>query len=349
MKYFIFISLIGLFLHACAEENSSSNIFDTLFDSQGATTCIRDLREVKLTPKVDFKLNEDVINITSHEALGDYLFISDYKNMSVRMLDFKGKFIRCLGQQGKGPGEFPQIVDLQLLESTLFILDLRAHRVSLFNGHSGRLLSQHGISKNSIRLSALDKTTFMVQSLGFGLDFSLYENGKPNKSTSVGTAVLDVKNPMVLYGYLGTADGKILFTPTYQNVLAVLNLELNMVKHIHFPEYIGFRQAERDKNSGVYTFPKNRFVNSGLSTTENHVYVSTIHTGEKNAEGRVEEEEFTVVDVFGADDLNYDFSFNIPPSLMVVVNDSLIFFEPTEGRGSYKGTGELAVFRWQTD
>ncbi len=63
-----------------------------------------------------------------------HVYIVDESDMSIKVLDAEGKYLRVVGRKGSGPGEFGRISDLALLsDGRLLVTDFETRRTSLFS------------------------------------------------------------------------------------------------------------------------------------------------------------------------------------------------------------------------
>jgi hypothetical protein len=63
-----------------------------------------------------------------------HVYIEDDSDMSIKVLDAEGRYLRAIGRKGSGPGEFGQISDLVLLpDGRLLVTDFETRRTSFFS------------------------------------------------------------------------------------------------------------------------------------------------------------------------------------------------------------------------
>lgn len=68
------------------------------------------------------------------------IYIADSGNHRVLVFDFKGKFVRAIGNEGQGPGEFQKPTGIHILkDSSIAVADYSNRRIQLFN-QSGEYL-----------------------------------------------------------------------------------------------------------------------------------------------------------------------------------------------------------------
>jgi tripartite motif-containing protein 71 len=64
-----------------------------------------------------------------------YLYVLDYTLCRVEMFDSEGKYVRCFGKQGSGPGELSDPWEMSLsAQGDILVCDIGNHRVHVFDG-----------------------------------------------------------------------------------------------------------------------------------------------------------------------------------------------------------------------
>ncbi len=84
-----------------------------------------------------------------------FIYISDREDMTIKVFDPDGVFVRTIGQRGEGPGEFQSIGRMGFLpDGRLLVLDSRARRTNIFSS-DGEFLQSHKwlTSRNFLLLS----------------------------------------------------------------------------------------------------------------------------------------------------------------------------------------------------
>ena len=70
-------------------------------------------------------------------------YVLDFEDQAVKVFDSTGVFLRSFGGKGEGPGEFQNVIDMDVLSDGRFIfLDTATRRTSFFN-NEGTFLNSH--------------------------------------------------------------------------------------------------------------------------------------------------------------------------------------------------------------
>jgi len=74
------------------------------------------------------------------------VYIADTQQNTIHVFKPNGHFIRNLGRNGKGPGEFQNIRDMKIQNDHLYILDNRLLKISVFDLHTFEYTTSYNIS-----------------------------------------------------------------------------------------------------------------------------------------------------------------------------------------------------------
>jgi hypothetical protein len=61
------------------------------------------------------------------------VFIGDRKRFAIHVFDSDGRYLRSLGQKGRGPGEFLGIGTMQIVSNRLFVFDYAQYKISIYH------------------------------------------------------------------------------------------------------------------------------------------------------------------------------------------------------------------------
>ena len=149
-----------------------------LFSIFGWANAEKSLAEIYKTGKVHFVpeitiddsvLPEDVFFLGSGDIVIDEegnVYVMDSRAKHIKKFDAAGKFLKLIGREGQGPGEFSRPTGLVCSEDKLIAWDMRAFRFSLFtlDGKFIKSVSHSFIEKgNPRKLRALPNGEFVVE------------------------------------------------------------------------------------------------------------------------------------------------------------------------------------------
>jgi hypothetical protein len=97
----------------------------------------------------------------------DYAYIADDSDMAIKVFDADGKYLRSIGRQGSGPGEFTAIFEIiPLTGGGLLVSDYQTRRTSLFDPQ-GQFLSSFNWKKFFGRIYLVTPDTCTVEEFVF--------------------------------------------------------------------------------------------------------------------------------------------------------------------------------------
>ena len=126
------------------------------FSQSGATLVLPVPSESVLLEEI-FAIDESVdgplLGTIGDQAFGadGQIYVSDYQSAQVHEYKADGHFVRSLGRQGDGPGEF-QIASMLLTRGdTLYVQDNRLNRLSVFEQKTGEFIRSQGLMFDELR------------------------------------------------------------------------------------------------------------------------------------------------------------------------------------------------------
>lgn len=101
---------------------------------------------IKIDTLIPFETKNNCLisEIQSAKYYKDYLFIHDFRFNNLFCFQSNGKFLRKIGRKGKGPSEYLEIRDFQIVDDKIYILDY--NRIHIFNFNNGEFLSTININ-----------------------------------------------------------------------------------------------------------------------------------------------------------------------------------------------------------
>ena len=104
----------------------------------------------------------------------DNIYIADRQDFTIKVFSSDGSFIRTIGRQGEGPGEFQFIGSLAFFpDGRLLVLDFRARRTSFFDSQ-GDFLNSYPWRNSHLRFYWLTEDSFTVDERIYGEKSQLF-------------------------------------------------------------------------------------------------------------------------------------------------------------------------------
>jgi hypothetical protein len=165
------IQLVVLFmfiLFSCKRSNVSNKQADTGFeiikiDNIHATNeiLLSDfVKEIKFTP-LETSPNSFIIEISELIESEGHLFILDRSNNCVLKFSKDGKFIGKIGEKGKGPGEYTQLIDIDVYDDKVYLLDFSTQKVLVYDSEELSYITDFHCPDGSIEMKGFqDKFIF---------------------------------------------------------------------------------------------------------------------------------------------------------------------------------------------
>jgi 6-bladed beta-propeller len=95
----------------------------------------------------------------------DNVYIEDESDMAIKVFDPQGRYIRAIGRQGNGPGEFGQIADMAVLpDGRLLVTDFATRRTSFFSPE-GQFLSSFQWKKFFSQIHLATNSSYTVNEM----------------------------------------------------------------------------------------------------------------------------------------------------------------------------------------
>lgn len=166
MKYFLFVSIILLCSFSNPQKKTENKLFtiplgDNMSNKKeiGLKEIAKNIEYVKLEFKPEFAIG----SIRKFIATEKYFFVaSDEVYQFLRT----GEFVRKIGKQGRGPAEYPVVVDLTIDESNqkIYILPAVIKQILVFDFNGKFLNTIQLTDRNAESFDAILKGAIAVQS-----------------------------------------------------------------------------------------------------------------------------------------------------------------------------------------
>lgn len=136
MKTIITLLTIGFLLIGCEESQKMISEITLHIDPDNTdahidlSSFIEDTVVVIKLETLDDCLISDINKI---EFTEDHIFIKDNTNPTIFQFDKNGKFIKSIGQEGQGPGEYVKLGDFTVIDDSLYIDDMYGSKIVIYS------------------------------------------------------------------------------------------------------------------------------------------------------------------------------------------------------------------------
>lgn|GEM_PF-6527580 len=136
------------------------------------------VEKVRFIP-LETSRNGFIIEISELIGSEGSLFILDRPNNCVLKYSKSGEFIGKIGGKGKGPGEYTQIVDIDVSNNKVYVLDFSGQKVLIYDAEKLSYISDFTSPPGSIGIEkSRDKFIFYCTSFSPGVAPSFYLTGE---------------------------------------------------------------------------------------------------------------------------------------------------------------------------
>ena len=96
------------------------------------------------------------------------IYISDRSDQAIKVFDKRGQYLKTIGAQGGGPGEFKSIGNMDVLpDGRLFVMDYRSRRASIFDSE-GEFLTSFNFRNYILAVYLTTDTSFTANENVYG-------------------------------------------------------------------------------------------------------------------------------------------------------------------------------------
>lgn len=224
------------------------------------------------------------------------IYILDSRDHNIKVFQKNGSFIKCIGREGSGPGEFSRPWILDIIENKIYVADTNNRRIQVLN-KDGKYESSfkvpirfgHGMAfdskgyvylntqgfKNNKLISVYDTKGLLIREFGNleGEPFEIYNFPLIRKEIRNGKVPDNFKNDLLL-----NTDGRgglfAVHRALNKSKKFSLKGELLKVAEINAPEYKNiykaFREKNRENNRGFFAL---HYVNNLEVDKERNLYI----------------------------------------------------------------------------
>jgi hypothetical protein len=148
-------------------------------------------------------------------AANGTVIIADASNREIHTFDSSGAYSHSIGRDGRGPGEFERLSAVGLLADTLWVIDGRERRTSLFSLDGAHLTTiRMGATRTSSGLSDSNLTALVAGDAALGSASASFESGQ---------AFQDERKPVLRMTRAGRTQDTLAWIPTRHANFALRN------------------------------------------------------------------------------------------------------------------------------
>jgi hypothetical protein len=291
------------------------------------------------------------------------IYVGDTRNGRIQVFERTGKYVKTIGRQGQGPGEFAQPTILRVLPraNRIYVDDKGTLRISIFNllgNYRGSVPTQNSIVLDYYPL----ETSELIAALSVVSDSALTDTHLLAKIDNKGTIVKESKRFLsntwqermsggtswVSTGYefrlymapLGQGTFVCGFSKEYG--LTVVDKNLKELCQINKVEPTPALTGEEKKLFGRFpTLKAKPYFFAILSDSSGRIYVQRNYTHNKNT---VQDDVPKNVDVFGNDG-TFIYRTSLPPNTCVI-RDGYLYSFSVDWEGGLESVHRYRIKNW---
>lgn len=317
MRNIFWLVFLGLF--GCSESNSETDIKEGYGFNQK-----RKVRRVQVLDRID--VGYTCLDIGFLEN-GRWFSVEQF-NQKIRIHDAQGKVVEQFGKNGPGPAELNRVSDLYISDLTYNVLDRDDQSLKRLTTRDSLLIFKR-LNANIRTGCFLDANTciFQVTDVGFKLSLSRAQLHSDSfhieEMINVNRLFAEEGSSIAFDGFLHRVKGdKFVYAPYLKNEMFLFSAKDELVERESYVHYVPEPEVMVTKTSA---FPVSSTIHlADLYADEHKVYCLS----------RIPDESGQLVlDVYSADNLDYQFSIPIPyadkslddsPQNIAVYNDVLL-------------------------
>lgn len=314
----------GLFYYKGANQNGDNKERD-LINISAERYALRKAPDtlLKVNKKFTENISDHVIRPISIDVYKNEIYISDFGSMTIKRFDKKGSLLWEIGEgKGRGPGEFTNIMNFTVADSTAWAVDSQLHRISSFT-LEGELRNSFNVEEPNTRIttSGSELVTLMMTPSSNLL-------ARRTKDAEIiryfGHFLQEqAKNFPLLDGWLrSTNEGRYIYVPTYGSFIFSFDRSDNVTQILKTPHGQDFSIDEvtkrQDGDRQVMSAPKTKYENYDLDTLDDNIYIYTVKRPIANKAGEILEKAKYMIDVFKVGNSNsdneyiYTYTYHLP-------------------------------------
>lgn len=309
------IMVWGLFFYSVPyqnEDNTKRDLTEISAESYALKKATDTL--LKINKKFLENISKQVLRPIAIKVKKNKIYISDFGSMTIKSFDKKGNLLSEIGQgKGRGPGEFTNIMDFTVADSTIWAVDSQLHRISTFT-LGGEFKNNFNVDQvnNRIIKSGSDLVTLMMTTSS-KLFARRTKDGKVIRKFGHFLQEQSMNFPL-LDGWLHSINiGNYIYVPIYGSFIFNFNRSDNVTHIVKTPHGQGFSvdEVNRKKDGDVQRMsaPKTKFENYDLETLNDKIYVYVVKRPIANEAGEILEKAKYMIDVFEISNGKYSYAY----------------------------------------
>lgn len=282
-------------------------------------------------------LHDSLLNVISARSFGGELYLSDYGPMQVRRVSADGRVIRSIGAgRGQGPGEVTSIMDVAVLNDTLWVADGPGRVLTAFSV-DGDLIGRYPVSYFPMRLiGAGDRLYVVGMGAGDGLINEVDRQGNVVRSLDdlfedQSASELSLSNSMLT----STPDGGFAYLPLIGSLLVLFDAEGTPVRTIETIDKRPVLGSSASGNGGQRAAGGD-LQQRNVSIVDRTIYVHTGWRAEPAVAGTTGE-PVSVIDRYAYPSGEYQDSFRIPATYDALVVGERLYAVSDTSFVAYRG------------
>ncbi|NGP87737.1 6-bladed beta-propeller [Fodinibius halophilus] len=257
------------------------------------------------------EVRDSLLRGMSIEVFGNQLYVSDFGDMRLKKFTRDGKYIGSYGKEGRGPGEFQQLMDFDQRGDSIYVLDSRKMELMFFDKKSSSFITSHKVKSHPYRFATLGNRFVIERSMEEKLFSSTDLQG--NIQHQFGQFIeSQTQNGLSVSGNIETiSDTGFVFSPSYASYLYYFNKEGEQTKVVRTVDRIPFQKPVKEKsgNMNITKPPTVKVYSRALSTEDNLLLILQRFAKESDALPT------SFIDVYHLDTGQYRYSIELPLSV----------------------------------
>jgi len=193
------------------------------------------------------------------------IYVSDPKEVQIKVFDNNGAYLRTIGRRGQGPGELEAVTGLQIMDNgELAIFDMNTRRITFYTpeGKFLRVLLTDKIPATRLQLDAKRNfiaSTYLLENLKAITEIKIFGDNQNFLQVLDTSEPANIFNPFLPYTDWRLAENGNLYLGYNKNYeIAIFNSEWQLTKKI-LKDYDPIEISSEEKQEALkkFHYPKN--------------------------------------------------------------------------------------------